>query len=344
MSSAPHAKDSKPRILVTGAAGFIGARFVETCTERDIPTIAVDLLTHFKNRTEHHIFEFDNVVDRDGLSDWLELRQPHLQAIVHLGACTDTTQMDVAYLNRMNLEYSKMLWNYASRHKIPFIYASSAATYGEGELGYNDDESLITRLKPLNPYGESKRLFDLWALDEEKKGNHPPSWAGFKFFNVYGYGERHKKKMASVVLHAFDQISQSGSVQLFQSHKDGIADGEQKRDFIFVQDLVKVIHFALSKPIPRGIFNLGTGQARTFLDLVNATFIAMGRIPAISFIPTPEHLKERYQYFTQAQMDRLRAEGYARPFTSIEEGVADYVARLQKNQALAAKGDLRAEE
>jgi ADP-L-glycero-D-manno-heptose 6-epimerase len=322
----------KKRILVTGAAGFIGAYFVETCNQRKIPVTSVDLLKHFKERKEHHAIDFEDVVDREGLFDWLELKNPALQAIVHLGACTDTTEMDVEYLKRINLEYSQKLWNYASRHQIPFVYASSAATYGEGELGYDDDESLISHLKPLNPYGESKRLFDIWALEQERKGHHPPNWAGFKFFNVYGYGERHKEKMASVVLHAYDQLHATGSVKLFKSHKEGIRDGEQKRDFIYVRDLVEVLHFALNKPILRGIFNLGTGQARTFLDLVHATFKALGRVPSINFVPTPEHLRERYQYYTQAKMDRLRAEGYTQPFTSLEDGVASYVERLTQGK------------
>jgi ADP-L-glycero-D-manno-heptose 6-epimerase len=189
---------------------------------------------------------------------------------------------------------------------------------------------MISELKPLNPYGESKRLFDLWALHQELNGKAPPYWSGFKFFNVYGFGERHKGKMASVVLHAFDQIQKRGRVQLFKSHKEGILDGHQKRDFIWVRDVVQVLRFASEKPIQRGIFNLGTGQARTFLDLVTAVFTELGEIPQIDFIDTPEELRARYQYFTEAKMDKLRSEGYTEPFQSLESGVSYYVEQLLK--------------
>jgi ADP-L-glycero-D-manno-heptose 6-epimerase len=247
-----------------------------------------------------------------------------------MGACTDTTELDVAYLKKVNIDYSKSLWTHASQHNVTFVYASSAATYGGGELGYVDDENQMSKLKPLNPYGESKLLFDLWALDQEKQGVKPPAWAGFKFFNVYGFGERHKNKMASVIVHAFDQIRQKGSVKLFKSHKAGIADGHQQRDFVYVQDVVKVLEFARTKPITRGIYNLGSGKARTFLDLVRATFHAVGKPENIDFIDTPLELRERYQYFTEAEMAKLKAQGYATPFTPLEEGVTEYVARLQK--------------
>lgn len=247
---------------------------------------------------------------------------------MHLGACTDTTELDEDYLRRTNLEYSQMLWRHCTLRKIPMVYASSAATYGEGELGYDDDEALIPKLRPLNPYGESKRLFDLWALEQERAGQHPPAWSGFKFFNVYGFGERHKGKMASVVLHAFDQIRDRGTVRLFRSHREGIADGHQKRDFIFVDDVIEVLEFARSTPIQRGIFNLGTGRARTFLDLVKATFAAMGAPENITFFDTPEELRERYQYFTEARMQKLRGVGYTKLFTSLEDGVAAYIKRL----------------
>ena len=210
------------------------------------------------------------------------------------------------------------------------MYASSAATYGDGSLGYDDDDSLTPKLKPLNPYGESKRLFDLWVLDQERKKSTPPSWSGFKFFNVYGFGERHKEKMASVILHAYDQIQTSGKVKLFKSHRPEIVHGHQKRDFIWVGDVVSVLNYALEKPIPRGIFNLGTGHARTFLDLVRATFKSLGKPENIEFIDTPVELRERYQYYTEAKMDRLRAAGYSKPFTSLEEGVRRYIDDLKQ--------------
>ncbi len=315
--------------LITGAAGFIGARFVESCNQKGIEVVSVDRESYFTARTEHKGVSFGKVVDRDQLWSWLNANSPRLSAIVHLGACTDTTELDEAYLTRMNLEYSKQIWAYASENKIPLVYASSAATYGDGALGYDDDESLIPKLKPLNPYGESKRLFDLWALEQEKTGTHPPKWCGFKFFNVYGFGERHKEAMASVVLHAAEQIQKSGQVRLFKSHRAEIADGEQKRDFIFVNDVVDVLHFALEKPLKRGIYNLGSGQARSFLDLARAVFSSLGKSEKIIFIDTPVEMRSRYQYFTQAKMNRLRSQGYAKPFTPLEEGVKRYVERLK---------------
>lgn len=314
--------------LVTGAAGFIGARFVESCFHKKIQVIAVDLPEHFRLRTEHRAVKFNSTVDRRVLEDWMDRNRPPLSAVVHLGACTDTTNLDEAYLKRVNLDYSKMLWNYATKHEIPFLYASSAATYGNGSWGYDDNESLIAQLKPLNPYGESKRLFDLWALEQEQKGKTPPAWSGFKFFNVFGFGERHKGKMASVALHAFDQIRDSGKVRLFKSHKEGIADGHQKRDFIFVDDVLEILHFAINKPISRGIYNCGSGTAHTFLELTQGVFKALNRSENIEFFDTPLELRERYQYFTEAKMERLRSEGFDRAFTPLEEGLRLYMQRL----------------
>ena len=315
-------------ILVTGAAGFIGARFVESCARRGVPVISVDRPVSFTERVEHRGIEFGTVVDRDALEPWLERDGGRLSAIVHLGACTDTTELDVAFLRRVNLVYSQTLWLWATAHRVPFVYASSAATYGDGALGYDDDEALIPRLRPLNPYGESKQQFDLWALAEDAAGRRPPTWSGFKFFNVYGFGERHKDKMASVVLHAFDQIRASGEVRLFKSHRPDVAHGEQRRDFVFVGDVVEVLHFALEAALPRGIFNVGTATSRTFLDLARATFAAMGAAESIRFVDMPETLRDRYQYFTEARMERLRGAGFPRPFTSLEDGVRQYVDRL----------------
>jgi ADP-L-glycero-D-manno-heptose 6-epimerase len=315
-------------LLVTGAAGFIGARFVESCAARGIPLVSCDQLPHFRERPEHRGLAFGTEVDRDALADWLDRERPALGGIVHLGACTDTTELDVDYLERVNLEFSKGLWRHAIESRLPFVYASSAATYGDGALGYDDDERRIPELRPLNPYGDSKQRFDLWALAEERAGRRPPLWCGFKFFNVYGFGERHKGKMASVALHAFDQIHQDGRVRLFKSHVAGLADGEQRRDFVFVEDVVDVLHFALSGPISRGIYNLGTGRARTFLDLARAVFAALGKRESIEFIDMPPELRARYQSFTEARMEKLRGAGYAKPFTPLEAGVARYVERL----------------
>jgi ADP-L-glycero-D-manno-heptose 6-epimerase len=315
-------------ILVTGAAGFIGARFVESCAARGLDVVSVDRTAHFVERPEHAGVAFGRIVDRDALFEWLADDAQRLAGIVHLGACTDTTQLDVAYLERVNVDYSKRLWRFACRRALPFVYASSAATYGDGAHGYDDDESRVDALVPLNPYGDSKQRFDRFALAEAERGAAPPVWSGFKFFNVYGFGERHKGRMASVVLHAFDQIRATGRVRLFRSHREGIADGEQKRDFVAVEDVVDALHFALARPLARGLYNLGTGSARTFLDLAHATFAALGRAPAIDFVDTPAELRARYQYFTEARMQKLRAAGWSHPATPLEAGVARSVARL----------------
>lgn len=319
---------TKAPILVTGAAGFVGARFVESCNRRGVAVIAVDQPALFAQRPEHAGIDFGTVLDRATAEAWLAAGRIAPRAVVHLGACTDTTEFDDAVLADVNVASSQALWSAARAHAIPFVYASSAATYGAGEGGWSDDESAFGTLRPLNPYGESKRVFDAWALEQERDGATPPAWSGFKFFNVYGFGERHKGRMASVVLQAFDQIKAHGSVKLFRSHKPGVADGHQSRDFVFVDDVVEVLWFALEKPIARGVFNLGTGMARTFLDLVRAVFSALGVAERIEWIDTPADIRERYQYFTEADMQRLRGEGYGLEFTSLEDGVEATVARL----------------
>jgi ADP-L-glycero-D-manno-heptose 6-epimerase len=315
--------------LVTGAAGFIGARFVESLNQRGIAAISVDTAKFFDERTEHHGIQFGQIIDRDELFARLST-MPAPDSVIHLGACADTMETDVEYLRRVNIEYSQKLWNYCIEKKIPFVYASSAATYGEGENGYSDDEALLPKLKPLNAYGDSKQIFDVWALAQEKSGSAPAHWSGFKFFNVYGFGERHKGKMASVILHAYDQIQKTGGMKLFKSHRDGIGHGEQKRDFVSVEDVIEVLHFAATKPIKRGIFNLGTGRAQTFLDLALAVFAALGREPQIEFIDTPISIRDKYQYFTEAKMDRLKSEGYSRRFADLSTGALAYVNRLKK--------------
>lgn len=322
MSTAP--------LLVTGAAGFIGARYVESCNERGTPVVSVDLADHFEQRGELGGLDFGRIVDRTELFERLGSDDVAPAAIVHLGACSSTTETRVDYLNELNVAYSQRLWEYATARRIPMVYASSAATYGDGGQGFEDDEARIPKLQPLNPYGRSKLDFDLWVLEQERQGRTPPAWAGFKFFNVYGYGERHKGGQASVVVHAFDQITADGRLRLFRSHRPGVADGEQSRDFVYVGDVVDVLHFALAAPIPRGIFNLGTGRARTFLDLARAVFAALDREEAIDWIPTPEAIRDNYQYFTEASMDRLRAEGWQQPFTELEEGVRRTVQRLRE--------------
>ncbi|MBK8976530.1 MAG: ADP-glyceromanno-heptose 6-epimerase [Planctomycetes bacterium] len=314
-------------LLVTGAAGFIGARFVESAVRAGRAVVSVDAERHFRERPEHTGVRFGEIVDRDRLFERIDAGL-ELGGIVHLGACTDTTELDEAYLQRVNVQYSQRLWAIARERGVPFVYASSAATYGGGEHGFDDDETTMPRLAPLNPYGWSKQRFDLWALAEERAGRAPAAWSGFKFFNVYGFGERHKERMSSVVLQAFDRIRTTGRARLFMSHRDGVAHGHQARDFVFVGDVVDVLWFALRTPLRRGIYNLGTGRARTFLDLAHATFAALAMPVDIEFVPTPEHLRARYQYFTEARMERLRAAGYTAPFTSLEDGVRRYVGAL----------------
>lgn len=322
---------NSPLYLVTGAAGFVGARFVESCNERGIPVISVDEIRFFSERPEHAGLKFGTLVDRDDLFNWIEANHKlsdKITAVIHMGACSDTMETNVDFLRRVNVEYSQKLWNYCTERKIPFVYASSAATYGDGAQGYEDDENRLSELKPLNDYGRSKLIFDQWALAKERSGHTPPSWSGWKFFNVYGFGERHKGRMASVILHSYDQIRKTGRTKLFKSHRIGIADGEQKRDFVAVQDVVDVLHYALEKPIRRGIFNLGTGRAQTFLDLAHSVFAALEKTPEIDFIDTPVEIRDKYQYFTEAKMDRLRAEGYSKPFLTLREGALKYVTRL----------------
>ncbi len=329
MTMTPVSRSSKT-YLVTGAAGFIGSRFVEYLNGKTegCRLLSVDEAEFFSSRPQNAGIDFGVQVDRKALFEWLKDMRPRIDAIVHLGAVTDTRETDLTKLNDLNVGYSQRLWTYATEKKIPFVYASSAATYGDGAQGYDDDEARSSQLKPLNAYGDSKQTFDLWALDQERKAIFPPSWSGFKFFNVYGFGENHKGFMASVVLHAYEQLKSSGQVTLFKSHRAGILDGHQKRDFVCVEDVVRVLDFAVQKPIMRGIFNLGTGEARTFLDLTRAVFAAMKTKEKIAFVDTPVSIRDKYQYFTQATMLRLRAQGYEAPFLSLEEGVRRYIERL----------------
>jgi ADP-L-glycero-D-manno-heptose 6-epimerase len=324
---------SSETLLVTGAAGFIGARFVDSCNARGVPVVSVDRREAFPSRPEHARIEFGKVLDIEELPGWLAGGRPDLAGIVHMGAISATTELDEGVLKRLNVDYSKNLWNEARRLGLPLVYASSAAVYGDGALGFDDDDALVPRLKPLNPYGESKRRFDLWALEEAAAGRTPPAWAGFRFFNVYGFGERHKGAQASVVLHGYDQVKAKGEIRLFRSHREGVAHGHQSRDFVDVSDTVEAIWFALKRPIAAGIYNVGTGRARTFLDLAKAVFASLGTEERIAFVDTPEGIRERYQYFTEAKMDRLRKQGFARKPVALEDGVDWYVRRLESERA-----------
>lgn len=310
-------------IIITGAAGFIGSCLVQKLNEEGFYDLV--LVDDFSNENKDKNFEgkrYSNQVNRDVFAEWLRENHVHVQFVFHIGARTDTTEMDRELFNRLNLDYTKTIWNICAEFGLPLVYASSAATYGLGELGYDDDESKIPMLKPLNPYGDSKNDFDIWALKQEKK---PYFWAGLKFFNVYGPNEYHKGRMASVIFHTFNQILETGSMKLFQSHNPDFKDGEQMRDFVYIKDVVNVLYFLMHHRKDSGIYNLGTGKARTFLDLAKGTFKALDKEPSISFVPTPEDIREKYQYFTEANMAKLRSIGYSQDFYSLENGIEDYV-------------------
>lgn len=312
-------------IIVTGAAGFIGSQLIHKLnTENYNYVIAVDRFDRPEKNKNLEKARMLEKVDRDDFMDWLEKNFEEVEFIFHMGAKTDTSEFDRDLLRRMNTQYSKDVWERCIRFQIPLVYASSAATYGLGEIGYDDDEELIPKLKPLNPYGQSKQDFDLWALQQTSQ---PFFWAGLKFFNVYGPNEYHKGRMASVIWHAFNQIKETGKMKLFRSHNPKYKDGEQMRDFVYVKDVVEVCYWLMHHRKDSGIYNLGSGKARTFLDLTRATFEALGKEENIEFIDTPKDIRDKYQYFTEANMSKLRSIGYDREFHSLEKGVKDYVSR-----------------
>ena len=311
-------------LIVTGAAGFIGSCLVSELNRAGREDIILsDDFTHEEKNKNLPGKKYTQKINRDDLAKWIEANANKVEFIFHIGARTDTTLFDVETFNKLNLHYTQELWSLCAKHNIPFIYASSAATYGLGEFGYDDeDESIISNLKPLNPYGDSKNDFDKWALQQTRK---PLYWVGLKFFNVYGPNEYHKGRMASVIFHAFNQIKQNGRVKLFRSHNPNYKDGGQLRDFIYVKDLCSVILFLYKNKVANGIYNLGTGKARTFADLAKNTFKAMGVAEQIEFIDTPHDIRDKYQYFTEAKMSKLQKAGYTKPFSTLEEGVEDYV-------------------
>lgn len=310
-------------IVVTGAAGFIGSNIVAGLNSRNYRDIVlVDDFSHASKQRNYRSCKRTALVERSDFFPWLEKHHLMVQFVIHVGARTDTSEFSWEVFRELNLDYSKQVWERCVEFGLPLIYASSAATYGLGELGYDDAHEVAPSLKPLNPYGRSKNEFDKWALQQVRQ---PFFWAGFRFFNVYGPGEYHKGRMASVVYHAWNQIRETGKMKLFRSHHPEFADGEQSRDFIYVKDVVDVIIYMMEQRPVSGIFNLGTGRASTFMDLVKFTFAAMEVEPVIEFIDTPEDIRDKYQYFTEAKMDKLRAAGYDASFTSLEEGVRDYV-------------------
>jgi ADP-L-glycero-D-manno-heptose 6-epimerase len=324
--------DTNSTIIVTGAYGFIGSCLVSFLNQQGFENlILVDEFDADEKELNLLHKKYLVRVERDNLFDWLIKEKPAVDFVFHLGARTDTTEFDYSIHQKLNVEYSQHVWNYCTINNIPLVYASSAATYGEGEFGYDDNHDIVEQLHPLNPYGISKNEFDKWVLHQK---DHPPFWAGLKFFNVYGPNEYHKARMASVIFHSFNQIKQNGKVKLFKSHKDGFEDGEQLRDFVYVKDVVNVCYWLMQQTLggfgtlqglQPGIYNLGTGTARSFNDLVKATFAGLDVQPVIEYFDMPEDIRDKYQYFTEAKMEKLINAGYTTPFFSLEEGVDDYV-------------------
>jgi len=320
-------------IIVTGAAGFISSCLVKELNQRGYNDIAVvdDFSRADKNKNLEGKVLLAKVPRMEFFS-WAESFKKEIDFVFHLGARTDTTEFNKEIFDELNVNYSKKMWTFCTENKIPLVYASSAATYGLGEFGYDDNHEVVEKLKPLNPYGESKNEFDKWALRQlgfgsaqPAVGSSPPFWAGLKFFNVYGPNEYHKGRMASVIMHAFNQIKETGAMKLFASHNPNYENGGQLRDFIYVKDVISVCLYMMEKKPGSGLYNLGTGKARTFKDLANATFNAMDKPVNISYIDTPADIRDKYQYFTEAKMTKLIQSGYTKPFYSLEDGVTDYV-------------------
>jgi ADP-L-glycero-D-manno-heptose 6-epimerase len=313
----------KDVIVVTGAAGFIGSYLVGYLNQLGFEELV--LVDDFSNEQKSANLagkKYLHKIHREQFFEWQESHPDTIKYVFHLGARTDTTEMDYAVHKKWNLDYSKQIWELCTENNIPLVYASSAATYGNGELGYKDDHDIASKLQPLNPYGVSKNEFDIWALEQKKS---PPFWAGLKFFNVYGPNEYHKGRMASVIFHAFNQIKDKGEVKLFRSHNPDYKDGEQIRDFIYVKDVVQICVWLMQNQPASGLYNTGTGKARTFKDLVNAIFTTLQLPSKINFIDTPLDIRDKYQYFTEADMHKLLAAGYDKPFYSLEDGVKEYV-------------------
>jgi ADP-L-glycero-D-manno-heptose 6-epimerase len=325
---------AKGVIIVTGAAGFIGSQMVRFLNEKGYHRLwLVDDFGAEEKRINWESTQYERVIERYHLFDWLSDNPAKIDLVIHLGARTDTTEFNYAIHEELNVQYSKDVWQFCTANAIPLIYASSAATYGAGELGYDDNHEIVDKLKPLNPYGISKNEFDKWALQQAADPERqPPFWAGLKFFNVYGPNEYHKGRMASVIWHAYNQIKKEGVVKLFKSHKEGFKDGEQLRDFIYVKDVTSVIGWMMESMLGgqwsrelNGLYNLGTGKARSFTDLVKATYSGLDLPVNIVFIDMPEDIRDKYQYFTEANMQKLKTAGYTGKFHSLEEGVGDYV-------------------
>lgn len=309
-------------IVVTGALGFVGSCMIKILNDAGREVVAVDDFYKDKKDPNLEDKQVREWIHRDIFLPWFEQQYKRIDAVYHLGARTDTAEQDSAIFDKLNVVYSQKIWEICTLREIPLVYASSAATYGLGEHGYVDSHEVVDSLVPLNPYGDSKNDFDKWVLAEEK---HPPFWAGVKFFNVYGPNEYHKGRMASVIFHTYKQVKATGTMKLFRSHRKDFKNGEQSRDFIYVKDVVNVCQWLMNEHPENGLYNIGTGQARTFYDLAANTFKAMDKEVDISFIDTPADIRDKYQYFTEADMSKLRAAGFKDKFYTLEEGIEDYV-------------------
>lgn len=310
-------------IVITGAAGFIASVVAGTLNRNGFDDLVlVDDFSKTQKKENYSCKKYNSLIDRDKFIEWFEKHHAEIDFIIHLGARTDTTEFDYNVFQKLNVDYTLAIWKICTEHQIPLIYASSAATYGMGELGYIDSHEIVNDLQPLNAYGRSKNEIDKWIL---KQGNCPPFWAGLKFFNVYGPNEYHKGRMASVILHSFGQINTTGQVKLFRSHRPDYKDGQQLRDFVYVKDVANVILWLMQHKPESGLYNVGTGKARSFFDLADNAFKALHLKTNIQFIDTPLDIRDKYQYFTEAKMDKLRKAGYNKPFTTLEDGVNDYV-------------------
>ena len=343
-------------IVITGAAGFIGSHVAERLGKRH-RLLLVDKPEHFRNRgyvnagevtlvdwahgndikeTRHKILDrayFPKVLKKIHKNDdTLVPKGEKIDWVIHLGACTDTAEFRKDFLQEWNVDYSKAIWDWCVQENVPLVYASSGATYGNGEQGFSDTWETALKLKPMNPYGQSKQDFDLWVHEELHKKHAPPLWYGLKFFNVYGPHEAHKGPMASAVLHSFRHIQKTGACRLFRSANPKVKDGEQSRDFIHVDDIVNLIEFFMEKAPKSALYNCGTGEARTFYAMMEALFKATNKPVKVDWMDTPEQYRKAYQYFTEADMSRVRAIGYDKPFKSLEEGVAEYVDWLKKHE------------
>ena len=319
-------------IILTGGAGFIGSAFLWKLNKEGIKDVLVvdhlDETEKWKNLAGKKYYDY--IQKNDFFNAVVHRQVPKPEAIVHLGACSSTTLTDADYYIKNNYEYSKVLALWAFELGIPFIYASSAATYGNGEQGYDDSLSKLESLVPLNMYGFSKHMFDLWLLNN----NYMNKAAGIKFFNVFGPNEYHKGDMRSVICKNYDEVAQKGLIKLFKSYNPKYPDGGQRRDFVYVKDTVEAMYFLLKNPSKTGIFNLGTGKSRTWSDIAKAMFASAGKKEKIEYIEMPEYLKSKYQYFTEAKMDNLKAAGYDKPFTELEDSVKDYCGYLKSKAYL----------